>query len=175
MKDLFTLSLLMSVIATVFSSCFLEKPNLESTYSVNSVVFENSLDDCGCDSLHMCLRKCCAENYTLHNKTCVLNYQPFSVSICQDDMESTSASTYSLITGIMKCAGKYGYYRLDPNEYIEDKFYFQESGKLWLKKINRFVYKDQFCLENFDDIGLSALVCFPKGARLGRGLNALGN
>ncbi|KAF2899562.1 hypothetical protein ILUMI_06612 [Ignelater luminosus] len=174
MKDRFTFLFFNSIITIVFASCILEKPD-SLEYSVNSIVFNDSLENCGCDySLHMCVRKCCAENYTLQNRTCVLNYEPFSVSIYQDDTESTSLSTYSLITGIMKCAGKYGYYKLDPKEYTEDKFYFQENGKLWLEKINKFVYKDQFCLENFDDIGLSALVCFPKGARLGRGLNALG-
>lgn len=48
--------------------------------------------------------------------------------------------------------------------FEEDVFRIQTDGRLWFPSLDIFQTRDEYCIENFEDIGFSAILCFNEKA-----------
>lgn len=174
----------MTVLCAVFFVCFsMLVPNCGSqgvSYNFSSFPFnETVLEDLGCNSIRTCIRKCCDVNYIPIHKTCVFNgNKTFSLSVYHEEtfLKEELIERNLVVPGIVNCA-KDKYYRLDSNMYEDDVSYIQKNGKLWLPKTRNLLNLDEFCVDYFEDIGISFLKCYDQplyGLKLGRRLNRTG-
>lgn len=148
----------------------------KESYNLNAFIYEGLIDDCGCNSNRTCIRKCCEFNYVLINNTCVFNDSvPFQVQVHRGDEILEEPLDFQILAGMLECQENSFKYRLDPESYPEDDiFAFQEDGNLLLLSTRRFLTPKQFCFENFEDIGVSALACTSNTLDISNKLNAIG-
>lgn len=129
-------------------------------YPLRSVLFNDSLvDSFDCENEAVwCLRKCCSENYTMRGKTCVWDDSIQDVLNRRLDAAKGADDNFTYLTGMLSCRT----YRLDPEGYSHDVFKIAPDGKLVKPRVNNIVDLKSYCVEQFDDIGVSALSCFVE-------------
>lgn len=143
-------------------------------YSPEDDYFTSSIEYCDCNATRMCLRKCCQINYIIEGHTCVSNISiDFKVDVYNGTRVLNETIEFKYISGMVTC-NEGSFYKLDPKNYPEDTFYLQKDGRLWQPELKTHIKQEDYCLEYFADIELSALVCSPNTQRFGRKINAVG-
>ncbi|KAF2885027.1 hypothetical protein ILUMI_21143, partial [Ignelater luminosus] len=159
-------TIFLNFISLAFNFCDVENKDFGSSYPMSSVVYnENSLEECDCynDGI-TCLRKCCPEGYVLKKKMCIRsdNSKQLKTMLLHQhrDIVLNTFRQSRFVFGVMEC--QRGMYKLEPRIYSDDEFYLQVNGSLWQPASKDMINHDRFCLEYFEDVGISALVCFPN-------------
>lgn len=137
---------------------------LDTSYALIDFAYVNSSIDC---SKKLCIRKCCAANYILVNERCIFgDSAKFAVRLYEKKKKLINKhfTDFRFISGMIECENN-NYYRLDADIDPGDAFYVQKDGRLWRDAANKSLPYDQFCLEYFQDIGVSALMCFSKSGK----------
>ncbi|KAF5272746.1 hypothetical protein FQA39_LY07773 [Lamprigera yunnana] len=175
MKSLFVLCVL---IGGVKNEC---EPNYgfdkgTKSYTFGTYVYNGTISDCECGDRNICVRKCCHLNYIYRDGHCVFDESAvFKVDVYDGVDLINDNFQYRYLPGKMTCQSVNAtYYRLEPNDYPEDQFYLQADGTLWQPAKEKYMAENRYCLEYFEDIGMSAFGCFPTVEKLDRGLNTLG-
>lgn len=164
--------MLLKVLIMLSASIFVNS-TVPNSYSLSSFVYSGTKDNnCGDKT---CIRKCCQPNYHISDASCVFsNTNQFSVTVYEENHTVINdAATFSIVSGIMDCANS-NQYRLEPNTHKEDAFLVQKDGRLYHPLTKTYIESGQYCLDNFDDIQFSAIVCANQGYQIGRGLNFIG-
>lgn len=122
-----------------------------------------------CGKRNVCVKKCCAENYVVKRKECVLTKNStFSFDVYKETINVTSTDfTFYVIHDFnTNCKSKQNL-RLDPRYMPEDEFLVQTDGSLYKpydNSSNWIDFKD-FCLDIFvmpHGEEFTALVCYEE-------------
>ncbi|KAF5292881.1 hypothetical protein FQR65_LT11133 [Abscondita terminalis] len=142
---------------------------LRSLLIISSIVFyvygdnveislRNAEPNCVCNNTIGCIRKCCNPDNIIpgYELNCThVGVDNFRINISTEFGDEIPKMCYKY--GVMKC--EKSFYRLDPLAYEEDQFEIRFDGKLWTTNLQDLYDSDGYCLENFEDIGMSAYVC----------------
>lgn len=123
---------------------------------VYKVSTEHSKTGCECDENTTCIRKCCELNYGIPDaiENCTWYGKPnLELEITDDgDKRPDICFTY----GIIHCP--LNFFRLEPGMNPDDAYEIKD-GILTIPAIAMSYNYDQFCVEDFEDIGVAAYVC----------------
>ncbi|KAF5272747.1 hypothetical protein FQA39_LY07774 [Lamprigera yunnana] len=148
---------------------------VEINGDVVQVSLSSAREGCTCEESSGCIRKCCNQSYIIPEE--VGNCTEVAVDNFKIDMETTGGvKTQSICYkyGIMDCPAKLNFYRLDPNSNDEDKFQIKADGKLWQYSSSSLYGTDEYCVEDFGDIGVSAFLCIREEETDSSSVYALG-
>ncbi|KAK5639760.1 hypothetical protein RI129_010571 [Pyrocoelia pectoralis] len=168
----------LSFVRTVFNSCEIafnhEKEG--EAYPFDTYVYNGTISDCKCDDLtNICVRKCCDLNYMLSERKCTLNSTyDFKIDVYDGIKPVADFFNFRYVAGKLNCVDGVAHYRLEPSDFPDDAFYLQRDGSLWQPAVEKYIIRERYCLENFEDIGLSALVCLESVTEEKEGLYTLG-
>lgn len=101
---------------------------------------------CICEVRH-CIRKCCQLNESLNNSKCVKDEHVSNIVI--DVHDDTKFLYKKYVTDFHLIHGNYcsnGKYKLEPENYQEDSYYFQQNGHLHVSSGK--VQADGYCIEH---------------------------
>ncbi|XP_066256052.1 G-protein coupled receptor Mth2-like isoform X6 [Euwallacea similis] len=120
----------------------------------------SKIQNCGCET-SSCISKCCKAGFFLaSNRTC--RYRPGSdksfllpVYTKKWYFSRILNNDHGFRVGILNCP----YFKFD-NENINDSFFVQEDGSLWVPSQGLFYEISEYCIDEFDDV--SAFACFQQ-------------
>ncbi|KAK4872682.1 hypothetical protein RN001_014711 [Aquatica leii] len=138
------------------------------------VSLANARPDCVCDDLHPCIRKCCNPNHIIPDEAenCTdVGVDEFKINITG---ETSINAEVCYKYGVMNCTDNLNFYRLSPNEFDEDKYEIRSDGKLWTTNLKTLHDSDEYCVENFEDIGISVYLCIRAELMESSSVYALG-
>ncbi|KAF5288085.1 hypothetical protein FQR65_LT12135 [Abscondita terminalis] len=145
-----------------------------SSYSITALLYAKSYVECIADSV--CLRKCCAANYSMDGKKCVSKNDDFVVNLTVHEgrvPQNLPITDYTI--GMINC--NYGFYRLEPNLYNDDEFYLQTNGSLWKPITGELYGPHQYCVDHMGDNISSVFLCFTEESYqipIGEKINVIG-
>ncbi|KAF5288086.1 hypothetical protein FQR65_LT12136 [Abscondita terminalis] len=125
------------------------------SYEFSTSIFNNTALTT-CDE-KTCVRKCCNLNYVPVHKKCVWN----DTSALKDFLTNNSLKDYEFFPGIAACPSD-RFYLLNTLVHHDDAFVLEKSGRLRLKVSGDLFQYDEFCLDYFQNVGVSALTCVPE-------------
>ncbi|KAK4872681.1 hypothetical protein RN001_014710 [Aquatica leii] len=172
----FLVVIVLNTLQIVLSECDTNNNDPEDdAYAYGTYVYNGTISACNCTKTKICVRKCCHLNYVLIDKLCVRNSTlEFKVDVFDDTVMVNDVLDFRYLPGRMICDSGSTYYRLEPIDFPEDQFYMQRDGRLWQPLVNKHIASDRYCLERFDDIGISAFACFDAIDKVEKKLNTLG-
>lgn len=138
------------------------------SYHISKNNESNSM--CKCDN-KPCIRKCCTNGYSILNKMCSKYDIDFRVPVYNgSELMSDNETNFNFIFG-MQCAE---FYAIKAND---EEFFIQSDGRMWIPSLNEYHDNSNFCIEHFQNIGFSALVCFKEveSHKLSKNVNIIGN
>lgn len=125
---------------------------------------KNNILGCKCN-VKNCIRKCCPDGHSFTNNTCAFDKNAKLIEIDVHDsvkfLHTKNITDYYVLNGY-SCASK-GRLNLSPDEYEEDRYYFQENGHIHVPGMNaeRYMEADEYCIENqYFDHNSSEVVVF---------------
>ncbi|XP_031355944.1 G-protein coupled receptor Mth2-like isoform X7 [Photinus pyralis] len=148
----------MNTLVTVFPVFLFVNVFAEITVPFSLFLYNDTIRNASknCNEISNCLRKCCDFGYTPVRKNCVL-----SNSTIFENIWKTNFSSAALFPGVIRCANN-KIYLFNKSKYPDDDFALEKDGSLHLHHWNQRFSHDEFCVDYFDGIGFSGLICSPE-------------
>ncbi|KAK5640089.1 hypothetical protein RI129_010900 [Pyrocoelia pectoralis] len=153
-------------ISSVLNSCVTNtrsesiKIASDNSWYIPTIFNKTNIQRCGCDTNEVvCIRKCCDVNYLEINKTCSFNntlkmdlpiFEHQNVKLEGDDLPRIR-----FISGINQCI-------MDDDMFYEalnDEFYIQHDGRIWLPAMNTYFGQEHYCLDYNSENTIVATIC----------------
>ncbi|XP_031357285.1 G-protein coupled receptor Mth2-like [Photinus pyralis] len=128
---------------------------------VYNVSTKDSKPNCVCDENTICIRKCCELNHGIPGSAANCTWYGNPNFVTQITHDSETPPDVCFTYGIMQCG--FTFFRLEPRMNADDEYEIKD-GVLSTPAIEMAYPYNEFCVEDFEDIGVSAYVCVNEEA-----------